>query len=168
MDTAPCVAPARVRSKPSWLLNQATLPANRLVADALAAIDARRHHYVLLAALDEGGPASQAELSRRTTIDRSDMVAAINDLVGRGLVERRTDAHDRRRNVVTLTTAGRRQLRKLDGVLAGVQDDLLSPLAADERDLLVDLLTRVVDHHAASAAATAGAAGEGAEERGTT
>jgi MarR family transcriptional regulator, lower aerobic nicotinate degradation pathway regulator len=151
METARCLAPARVRSKPSWLLNQATLPANRLVAEALAGIDARRHHYVLLAALDEAGPASQAELSRRTTIDRSDMVAAINDLAVRGLVERTPDARDRRRNVVTLTPAGRRHLRKLDGVLAGVQDDLLSPLAADERDLLIDLLTRVVDHHAGSA-----------------
>jgi DNA-binding MarR family transcriptional regulator len=152
METARCVAPARVRSKPSWLLNQAALPANRLVAEALAGIDARRHHYVLLAALDEAGPASQAELSRRTTIDRSDMVAAINDLAERDLVQRTPDDHDRRRNVVTLTPTGRRHLRKLDGVLSGVQEDLLSPLDADERDLLIDLLTRVVDHHAGPAA----------------
>jgi DNA-binding MarR family transcriptional regulator len=152
METARSVAPARVRSKPSWLLNQATVPANRLVAEALAGVDARRHHYVLLAALDEAGPASQADLSRRTTIDRSDMVAAINDLAERGLVARTPDAADRRRNVVTLTPAGRRQLRKLDTVLAGVQDDLLSPLEADERDLLIGLLTRLVDHHAGTGA----------------
>jgi DNA-binding MarR family transcriptional regulator len=148
MDTAPCVAPARVRSKPSWLLNQATLPANRLVADALAAIDARRHHYVLLAALDEGGPASQAELSRRTTIDRSDMVATVTELAERGLVERAPDPRDRRRNVVTLTAAGRRHLRRLDTLVARAQDGLLAPLSPAERRQLVDLLTRVVDHHA--------------------
>jgi MarR family transcriptional regulator, lower aerobic nicotinate degradation pathway regulator len=142
-------APARVRTKASWLLNQAAIPANRLLNEALASVDARRHHYALLAALDEVGAASQAELSRRTTIDRSDMVATVNELADKGLVERSPDAVDRRRNVVTLTTAGRRHLRKLDRLLAKVQDDLLEPLSADERQHLVDLLTRVVDHQTA-------------------
>jgi DNA-binding MarR family transcriptional regulator len=141
-------APARVRTKPSWLLNQAAIPANRLVAAGLAGVEARRHHYVLLAALDEVGSASQAELSRRTTIDRSDMVATVNELAERGLVERAPDPTDRRRNVVTLTTTGRRQLRKLDTLLTKVQDDLLAPLSPDEQEQLVHLLTRVVDHHA--------------------
>lgn len=140
-------APARVRTKPSWLLNQAVIPARRLVAAGLAGVDARRHHYVLLAALDEAGSASQAELSRRTGIDRSDMVAAVNELAERGLVERAPDAADRRRNVVTLTAAGRRHLRELDTLLAKVQDDLLAPLSPDEREQLSRLLTRIVDHH---------------------
>jgi DNA-binding MarR family transcriptional regulator len=142
-------APTRVRMKPSWLLNQAAIPANRLVAACLAGIQARRHHYVLLAALDEVGSASQAELSRRTTIDRSDMVATVNELAERGLVQRAPDPTDRRRNVVSLTAAGRRHLRKLDTLLTKVQDDLLAPLSPDEREQLVHLLTRVVDHHAA-------------------
>jgi len=141
-------APVRVRAKPSWLLNQAAIPANRLVAEGLAAIDGRRHHYVLLAALDEGGPASQADLSRRTTIDRSDMVAAVNELAERGLVVRSPDSTDRRRNVVSLTAAGRRHLQKLDRILDQAQDQLLAPLSPADRRELVDLLTRVVDHHA--------------------
>src|SRR5262245_30849700 len=93
---APARAPTRVRSKPSWLLNQAAIPANRLVAEWLGRLDARRHHYVVLSALDELGPASQAELGRQTHIDRSDMVAAVNELVERGFVLRTTDARDRR------------------------------------------------------------------------
>lgn len=141
-------APVRVRAKPSWLLNQAAIPANRLVAEGLAALDGRRHHYVLLAALDEGGPASQADLSRRTTIDRSDMVAAVNELAERGLVVRSPDSTDRRRNVVSLTAAGRRHLQKLDRILDQAQDQLLAPLSPADRRELVDLLTRVVDHHA--------------------
>jgi MarR family transcriptional regulator, lower aerobic nicotinate degradation pathway regulator len=141
-------APARVRTKASWLLNQAAIPANRLLNEALASVDARRHHYALLAALDEVGAASQAELSRRTTIDRSDMVATVNELADKGLVERSPDAVDRRRNVVTLTAAGRRHLRRLDTLVARAQDGLLAPLSPAERRQLVDLLTRVVDHHA--------------------
>jgi MarR family transcriptional regulator, lower aerobic nicotinate degradation pathway regulator len=141
-------APARVRAKASWLLNQAAIPANRLVAECLAALDGRRHHYVLLAALDEGGPASQADLSRRTTIDRSDMVAAVNELAEHGLVVRSPDATDRRRNVVSVTAAGRRHFRQLDRIIDQAQDELLAPLSPAERRALVDLLTRVVDHHA--------------------
>ncbi len=102
----------------------------------------------MLAALDEAGAVSQATLSRRTTIDRSDMVATINELTEQGLVERKLDRDDRRRNVITITTAGRRQLRKLDRRLASVQDQLLAPLSASERKQLIRLLTQVVDHHA--------------------
>ena len=116
----------------------------------LAGVDGRRYHYVLLAALDEGGAASQADLSRSTAIDRSDMVAAVNELAGRGLVERSPDPDDRRRNVVSLTDAGRRYLQKLDRLLDRAQDDLLAPLSPAERRQLVDLLTRIVDHHARS------------------
>ncbi len=138
----------RVRTKPSWLINQAAIPANRLLTAGLTEVEAGRHHYVLLAALDESGPDSQAALSRRTGIDRSIMVATVNELAEAGLVERTPDSIDRRRNVVTLTPAGRRRLHELDGLLARVQDDLLAPLSPAERDQLVHLLTRVVDHHA--------------------
>lgn len=143
-------APARLRRLPSWLINQAALPANRLVGEGLASVQTRRHHYSLLAALDEGEPASQAALSRRTTIDRSDIVETVNELAEHGLVKRTTDPTDRRRNVVTITPAGRRQLRKLDRLLGKVQDELLAPLSPEERIQLVSLLTRVVDHHAKS------------------
>ena len=148
MEMAGGSAPARLRAMPSWLINQAALPANRLVSDALAGAGMRRYHYSLLAALDQVGPASQADLSRGTTIDGSDMVATVNELVEQGLVERSPDPTDRRRNLVTITSAGRRQLRKLDRLLGKVQDQLLAPLSADERRQLVDVLTRVVDHHA--------------------
>jgi MarR family transcriptional regulator, lower aerobic nicotinate degradation pathway regulator len=141
-------APARLRGQTSWLINQVALPANRLVGAELAAAGTRRYHYSLLAALDEVGPASQAELSRRTTIDRSDMVAAINELVEQRYVARSADQADRRRNVVSMTPAGRRRLDDLDRLLAGVQDRLLAPLSPVERTQLVALLTRLVDHNA--------------------
>jgi MarR family transcriptional regulator, lower aerobic nicotinate degradation pathway regulator len=61
------------------------------------------------------------------------------------VVERTSDPTDRRRNVVTLTSAGRRQLRKLDRVVARIQDQLLAPLSVREREQLVLLLGKVVD-----------------------
>jgi MarR family transcriptional regulator, lower aerobic nicotinate degradation pathway regulator len=140
-------APSRLRAQPSWLINQLALPANRLVTEALAVAGARRYHYSLLAALDELGPASQAELSRRTAIDRSDMVALVTELAEHDYVKRSPDVTDGRRNVITITPAGRRQLRKLDHLLAREQDKLLAPLSLEERTSLTALLTRLVDHH---------------------
>lgn len=149
MDTADRTAPERLRALPSWLVNQAALLATRLVTDELAGLGLRRHHYSLMTALDEIGPASQADLGRRTTIDRSDVVATVNDLAELGFVERTPDPTDRRRNVVSLTPAGRRRLRQLDRRLAAVQDELLAPLTTRERTQLVDLLTRVIDRRGA-------------------
>lgn len=140
-------APARLRALPSWLINQASLPASRLVAERLSSVGARRYHYALLAALDEAGSTSQAELSRRTTIDRSDIVATLDELAEQGMLERTQDPADRRRNVVTLTPRGRRHLRKLDRLVGEAQDALLAPLSPGERDQLVALLTRIVEHH---------------------
>jgi DNA-binding MarR family transcriptional regulator len=143
-------APARLRRLPSWLLNQSALAAQRLVADGLGAVGAHRSHYAVLAALDEFGADSQAALGRRSGIDRSDMVALVDRLADDGLVDRRPDPADRRRNVVTLAPAGRRRLRGIDAAVGRVQDDLLAPLSSRERDQLVALLTRVVEHNARS------------------
>lgn len=148
MESREGVVPSRLRALPSWLVNQTAVPANALVSAAFDSVEARRHHYKVLAALDEYGPASQATLGRRCGIDRSDMVATINELTERGFVQRAPDPADRRRNVITLTRAGRGHLRQLDRLVGRAQDELLVPLSPAERTQLVDLLTRIVDHHA--------------------
>jgi DNA-binding MarR family transcriptional regulator len=132
---------------PSWLLNQVALPAQRIVAETLGSVGARRPHYSVLSALEEFGPASQAALGRRCGIDRSDMVALVNELAAAGRLERTPDADDRRRNVIAITAAGREFLSDLDRLLQGAQDDLLAPLSAAERAELVRLLDTVLAHH---------------------
>ncbi|MEV0236035.1 MarR family winged helix-turn-helix transcriptional regulator [Nonomuraea sp. NPDC050786] len=148
MDAAEGTPPQRLRTLPSRLTNQAAQTANRIVDQAFAQAGVRRYHYSLLATLEEYGPASQAALGRRTGIDRSDMVAIVNDLAERRLLERAPDLKDRRRNVITITAAGREQLAHLDRLVAAAQDEFLAALPAADRRNLIDLLTRVVDHHA--------------------
>jgi DNA-binding MarR family transcriptional regulator len=140
--------PARLRRIPSRLLAMAAGYADRLVGSGLAGADAHKWHYAVLAALHDGGPASQAALSRRTGIYRSDMVAVLNELEDRGFVRRVPDPEDRRRNVISLTRAGDKQLGRLDKLIASLQEDLLAPLSAADREQLVELLSRLVDHHA--------------------
>ena len=129
---------------PSWLLSEASLHGHRLLTAAFASAGSRGYHYRLLAALREYGPASQARLGRRTGIDESDVVAALNELAAGGYVKRTPDPEDRRRNIVAITAAGTARLRRLDKVVVQVQEELLRPLNSAERELLIDLLRRVL------------------------
>lgn len=114
--------------------------------DAFTSVGGRRYQYSVLAALDESGPASQAQLGRRCGIDRSDMVALVNELSAQGFVQRAMDQDDRRRNVITITGKGRERLSELDAVVTEVQERLLDPLPDSDRTELVRLLTRVLEH----------------------
>ncbi|WP_460364500.1 MarR family winged helix-turn-helix transcriptional regulator [Actinocorallia lasiicapitis] len=98
------------------------------MTEGLARADAHKWHYAVLASLDQFGPASQADLSRRTGIYRSDMVGVLNELAARDLVERTPDPDDRRRNVITITPAGHTRLTRLDEILDVLHNELLAPL----------------------------------------
>jgi DNA-binding MarR family transcriptional regulator len=139
--------PSRLTRSPSWLLTQTAVHAGRLVADGMVAAGARGYHYRVLASLDEFGPASQAGLSRHTGIHVSDLVATVTELTDQKLVKRTLDPADRRRNIVSITPAGRRQLHWLDERMAEVQEKLLAPLAPADRQRLTRLLTTLLEHH---------------------
>ncbi|MGW5772148.1 MarR family winged helix-turn-helix transcriptional regulator [Streptomyces longwoodensis] len=143
----PEATPARLRVIPSRLLAGVAAVAGRLVGDRLAAEGAHKWHFAVLVALDEAGAASQAELSRRTGIYRSDMVAVLNQLSDAGCIRRDPDPADRRRNVITLTSVGRRRLERLDTLITDAQRELLAPLTPEQQEQLTDLLGILTDHH---------------------
>jgi DNA-binding MarR family transcriptional regulator len=138
-------APARLRRKPSWLINRASARAHRLIKEAAAAAGGHAYHFAILAALDEFGPDSQVQIAQRCGIDQSDMHTMLNELAGQGHVARTADPADRRRNLITLTATGRRRLEELDTTLTGVQHHILAALSATERETLTVLFTRILD-----------------------
>ena len=81
-------------------------------------------------------------------MDRSDVVASLNELEDQGLIERTPDPADRRRNVVRCTAAGGRRLTELEVVVTAVNEELLALLPAPDRPRLVDLLLRLTDESA--------------------
>ncbi len=139
--------PDRVKGRPTWLISRAHARSTALLGAGFEAYGGslRSYHYRLLAALEQWGPASQADLSRDTGIDRSDVTAALTELESRDLIERRTDPQHKRRNIVTITPGGVRQLIELDTVIGGAQDELLAPLTESQRDQLVALLSQLLD-----------------------
>jgi DNA-binding MarR family transcriptional regulator len=125
------------------LASQVAQRAAVLVSEALATEGVRRQHFSVLTALSESGGISQAELGRRVWIDRSDLHALLAELEGDGLVARKPDPEDRRRNVVTLTAVGVRKLRRLDARVQAAQETLLEPLTPAQRETFVRLLRRL-------------------------
>jgi MarR family transcriptional regulator, lower aerobic nicotinate degradation pathway regulator len=139
--------PARLEGRATWLVSRAYTRSAGLLSAGFEAHGGglRGYHYRLLAALEEWGPASQAELGRTTGIDRSDVTTALTELESRNLVERSVDPDHKRRNIVTITAEGVKQLLKLDKVIDGIQDEFLAPLTAAQRRQFITLLSRLVD-----------------------
>jgi DNA-binding MarR family transcriptional regulator len=137
--------PDRVKERPTWLISRAYARSSSILAAGFQAHGdgLRGYHYRLLAALEQRGPASQADLGRDTGIDRSDVTAALTDLESRHLVERKVDPAHKRRNIVTLTPQGADTLLKLDAVLDGIQEAVLAPLTAAQRRQFINLLSRL-------------------------
>ena len=142
--------PARLQSRPTWLISRAYARSSGLLNAGFEAHGdgLRGYHYRLLAALDEWGPASQADLGRSTGIDRSDVTAALVELESRNLIQRTIDPENKRRNVVTLTPEGVKRLHDLDIVVGTVQDELLAPLNATQRRQFISLISRLLDDSA--------------------
>lgn len=141
-----------LRQLPSRLLAQTGALAGRVVGEALEAAGGHRHQFAVLATLDAFGPSSQAELCRRTDLDRSDMNAVINALEADGSVTRAVDSENRRRNVVALTARGRKRFSGLKDTVLEAQVRILAPLDQSERDELIRLLQALHDHLAAPSA----------------
>ncbi|MBO0651900.1 winged helix-turn-helix transcriptional regulator [Streptomyces triculaminicus] len=132
-----------IQSLPTWLVGRVAARGRGLVADAIAAEGLKLMQHAVLAATAEYGPVAQADLGRRLAVDPKDMVGILNHLQDAGLVLRAPDPADRRKNAVTVTPDGEAVLRRCAALAEAANDELLSPLAPQERQQLMALLTRL-------------------------
>jgi len=89
-------------------------------------------------------PQSQRELARRLHYDPSNITALADSLEARGLVERRTDASDRRFRLLALTPEGERVRASLELLLAQ-PPHFLDRLTLPEQKQLLQLLAKVFE-----------------------
>ena len=100
-------------------------------------------HFGMLMIIDADEPVSQQELSARTGIDPSTMVARMDTLSERGLVERTRSAEDRRIYEIRLSPAGRKLLAELRVKARQHGERFYAPLSTDERAQLHALLAKL-------------------------
>ena len=86
---------------------------------------------------------SQSALARAVGVERSTMVAVIDVLEGRGLVERRPSPVDRRSHAMMLTAAGRSLLSRLKAMVEAHDRGATAELGEDEKATLITLLRRL-------------------------
>jgi MarR family transcriptional regulator, lower aerobic nicotinate degradation pathway regulator len=146
MDTDDALPPpARLRALTSWQASKVSVLGARMVGRHMPL--SARPDFAVLAALEEYGDLSQADLGRRLGLDRNE-VSGIAVRLERGqYIDRHPDPGDRRRNVLTLTASGRRYLEDIQQRADAAQDELLAGLNAAERRQLNELLAKVLGGH---------------------
>lgn len=104
----------------------------------------QRDYCVLSHAL-EAGDLSQIRLAELCNLDKTTMVATMDELEKAGLAERRPDAHDRRARIISVTPAGERMVADAHKVVERIYDDVLDALPEDEREAFLTGLVRLVN-----------------------
>lgn len=122
------------------LLKHAQLRLADLTGSALAPFGINGRQCAVLIAIDERAPSSQHDIAQRMGVDRTTMVTLVDELEGKGLVERTPDARDRRKNVVALTEAGRATQLGATAAADEAERRFLGPLADDEVARLREML----------------------------
>ncbi len=100
--------------------------------------------FVALTHLRHQPGMTQRQFGEAIMLDANNAVLLLNDIEAHGWAHRRRDPEDRRRHVVDITPAGLAALERADAALDGLEDDVLAPLSAEERETLRDLLARVL------------------------
>lgn len=135
--------PSAVNSRLIYLFKRAQLELADLHDELLSPLGISHGELTILLFIDAGEPESQQQVGRRLGVDRTTMVALIDGLEGKGLVARRPDPADRRRNVIALTGAGRKTLRRATRASDEAEGRLLDGLDEVEAAQLRALLGRI-------------------------
>ncbi|MGX1808568.1 MarR family winged helix-turn-helix transcriptional regulator [Nocardia sp. NPDC055321] len=139
-DAAPELSP--LAAHPAFLLGQLGSHSASRFGELLAPLGIKPQHHGMLRILQANDGQSQQQLCEALGIHRNVMVGLVDDLEKRGLVERRRHPADRRAHAVHLLPAGTELLVESARIASELDAELLAPLRAEERAVLVALLQR--------------------------
>jgi DNA-binding MarR family transcriptional regulator len=119
-----------------YLVRQTQLTLRRALDDALRDLAVTTPQFSLLSVLDLEPGLSGADLARASMLTPQTTHGIVLALERRGLVDRATDAADRRVRQVTLTDAGREVLRDARDRVLEVERRMTAPLTDVETEQL--------------------------------
>jgi DNA-binding MarR family transcriptional regulator len=132
----------------AFLLSQVGIHASRRFAERIAAVDLNPPLFRALNLIDAAEGRSQQAIGKVIEVPPSRMVALVDELEQRGLVERRPDPTDRRVRALFLTRKGRQTLERGRKIARDHEEELTRGMSAPDRKRLVDLLQKIVDDQA--------------------
>jgi DNA-binding MarR family transcriptional regulator len=139
--------PEELVESTAFLLKRLGFSAKEQAMRAYESTGLNPYHYAVLVALDEDAHETQGSIADALGYDRGQLVGLLDELEERGLVERRRDPKDRRRQIVNMTPEGKKALGRLRAVSRRLEDELLSPLDPVEQRKLHALLLRLAERH---------------------
>lgn len=118
-----------------------------MTADSVAEADLTPLQYGAMACLNkkDGEPGiDQIGLAARLGVARNSASVLVEDLASKGLIAQRVNGADRRARLLHLTSKGERLFLDVRKKNLAAQARTVEALALHERELLLDLLTRVI------------------------
>jgi DNA-binding MarR family transcriptional regulator len=140
-----CATTDRPRGGVAFLLAQLGAHAARRFGERIAAIGLTPPHAGLLRKIASDPGISQQALAEHLGIMPSRMVALVDELESKGIVERRRSTEDRRNYALELAGKGRQLLGELSRIAAAHEAALCAALSEEERLQLRDLCRRIAD-----------------------
>jgi DNA-binding MarR family transcriptional regulator len=134
----------------AFLLSRLGFEVSRELGQALSGLGLEVRQFGLLRLLADQQGHSQRALGAMMRITPNRMVALIDDLEHKGLIERRPHPEDRRAHAITLTEAGSRALGQAFQAAFGVEARTCAPLDDGEREQLFGLLRKLAEARMAS------------------
>lgn len=112
-------------------------------ARALAGTGIRQVLFGILSVVSANPGINQGAVGTRLGIQRANMVALINDLVDRGLLERKTSEDDRRAFSLTVSAAGDAMLAECLVRIRTHEAEMLADITPTEKARLLDVLAKI-------------------------
>jgi len=128
----------------AFLLSQVGAHGSARFAERLAPLNLTPPHVGILGVIKHADGLSQQALGEKLGVFPSRLVALLDELEERGLVERRDSPNDRRSYALHLTKAGRDMLERIGRIGREHQEALCAALNESEREQLAGFLTRIV------------------------
>jgi DNA-binding MarR family transcriptional regulator len=127
----------------AFLLSQVGAHSSARFAERLEPLGFKPMHAGILKVIRQDDGLSQQALGEKLGVFPSRLVAVIDELEGRGLVERRNSPADRRSYALYLTESGREALETIGRVSREHQESVCAALDEAEREQLEGLLSRI-------------------------
>lgn len=116
---------------------------SRAFDEALAAVGGSLPTWLVLVSLKAGGHGTQRELADSVGIEPATLTHHLHRMEADGLVRRTREAHNRRVQLVELTTVGETAFARLFGAVTAFDKQLRAGLSARDVATLGDLLRRL-------------------------